>query len=480
MSVEWKSPIDLPRFSTEEMKARQKEYVDEYGYYVTVPKLSDIIHINTPKDPSQLEFDAWKLRRYYEDLQIRYPYSPKSKTWQSKARAAMPDYRYYQVNDIIENKRLRARRIAASPVPEWGKKVGSVMTFLDDVNDLLGTAGVVLRFAVHLAPRFAARFFLGPIGWLFLAADIVGILMSLMAQVYKAPISCLTRKKRLESFAELNPFTKRARTKRARKLARVLPNKGEVIEGLQTTDQLYGTGISLGPAVGFATDVVAGTVRSVKGQKVTWLRDPPDPYEHEKKAMLMMRHAHAASLAEDQFTEGEHLAILLALNGATQILNAYMKEWNPFDQVDGLQYVLFDAPTPESPTTRFVLEEMGIDWTQAVGWPGMDKKEATMEELWDAHKDSAPAAFMDFCIRNRRNYVGACGAQNAFEFALNMQGMVEAWETVEVEYEPHVQQWIEWHKNGCQFLDCQKAMKQGCMRYQRTSRRFVEKWLHVL
>lgn len=477
--TEWKSPVDLPRFTTEEMEAKQREYTDQYGYYVTVPKLSDIIHINTPKDPDQNEFEAWKLRRYYEDLLIRYPLSAKRRIWRQKASAAMPDIRYHQVNEIIQNKRLRARRIAASPVPTWGKNIGSVMTFLDDVNDLLGTAGVVLRFAAWLVPRFATRFFLGPIGWLFLAADIVGIIMTLMRAAYTAPISCLTRKRYFESFADVNPFSKRSRTRRARKVRRIMPNKGEIIEGLQTTDQLYGTGISLGPAVGFATDVLAGTVRTVKGQKVTWLRNPPDPYEHEKKAMLLMRHAHAADLVRDEFTDGEHLASLLALNGATQILNAYMKEWNPLDQVEGLEYVLFDAPTPESPTTRFVLEEMGIDWTQAVGWPGLDRKDATIEELWDAHKDSAPAAFMDFCIRNRRNYVGAIGAQNAFEFALNMQGMVEAWETVDVEYTPEVQQWVEWHANGCQFLACQTAAKQGCMRYQRTSYRFMDTWLHI-
>jgi len=477
--VDWKMPVELPRFTTEEMEAKQKKYTDEYGYYVTIPKLEDIIHLGTPKEPDQNEFNAWKTRRYYEDLINRYPLSERLRTWKQKASAAMPNRRYNQVNEIIQNKRLRARRIAASPVPTWGKNIGSAMTFLDDVNDLLGTAGVVLRFAAHIFPRFAARFFLGPVGWLFLAADLVGIIMTLMGAAFALPATCLTRKRYLEDLSYVNPFSKQARTRRARKMRRILPGKGEIIEGLQTTDQLFGIGICLGPIVGFVTDVIAGTARAVKGQAVTWFRNPPDPYQHEKKAMLMMRHAHAAGLAMDEFTDGEHLAVLLALNGATQILNPYMKLWNPLDEVQGLEYALFDAPTPEHPTTRFVLEEMGIDWTQAVGWPGLDRKQATIEELWDAHQAPSAAAFMDFCIRNRRNYVGAIGAQNAFEFALNMQGMVEAWTTVDVEYQPHVQQWLEWHKNGCQFLDCKPSVKQGCMRYQPTYYRFGEQWLCI-
>jgi len=478
--VDWKVPVELPRWTTEEMAAKQREYTDKYGYYVTVPGVEDIIHLKTPKEPDQNEFDAWRERQKYEWLIRRYPESRKVPDWQEMRDRAMPQGRYSQVTEIIENKRLTARRIAASPMPTIGKNIGSVMTSLDDANDLLGTVGVVLRFAAWLVPRFAKRFFLGPVGWLFLAADIFGLIMTLFMSARTFGATCITRKRHLEDMAGVNPFSKEARTARARKVRRVLPRKGEIIEGLQTTDQLFGIGICLGPVVGFVTDVIAGTVRSVKGQKVTWFRNPPDPYNHEKKAMLMMRHAHAASLAMDEFTDGQHLALLLALNGATQILNAYMKEWNPLDEVEGLEYALFDAPTPEHPTTRFVLEEMGIDWTQAVGWPGLDRKEATMEELWDAHQNTAAAAFMDFCTRNKRNYVGAIGAQNAFEFALNMQGMVEGWESVEVEYTPEVQQWVEWHKNGCQFLDCEKAAKQGCMRYQRTSYRFGDEWLHLL
>ena len=461
------------------MAAKQREYTDKYGYYVTVPKLEDVIHIYTPKDPDENEFNDWRERQKYEWLIRRYPQSRKVPDWREMADRAMPHHRYSEVSQIIENKRLRARRIAASPMPTLGKNIGSVMTTLDDVNDLLGTCGVVLRFAAWLVPRFAKRFFLGPIGWLFLAADVVGIIMTLFMSARTIGATCITRKRYLEDLSYLNPFSKEAKTRRARKVRKILPGKGEILEGLQTTDQLFGIGLCLGPLVGFVLDTITGTVRAVKGQKVTWFRDPPDPYKHEKHAMALMRHAHAASLVMDEFTDGEHLALLLALNGATQILNPYMKLWNPLDEVEGLEYALFDAPTPQSPTTRFVLEEMGIDWTQAVGWPGLDKKEATVEELWDAHQHTAAAAFMDFCVRNRRNYVGAIGAQNAFEFALNMQGMVESWESVEVEYEPEVQQWVEWHKNGCQFLDCKPSVKQGCMRYQPTYYRFGEQWLCV-
>lgn len=477
--IEWKSPVDLPRFTNDEMERKRREYVEKYGYYVTIPGLEEIIHLKAPKEPTQPEFDSWQERRRYEYLITRYPDSRKVRDWREMADRAMPQGRYSEITDLIEDKRLRARRIAASPVPSTVQNIGSVMTFLDDVNDMLGTAGVVMRFAAKLTPRFARRFFLGPAGWLFLAADIAGIIMSLMQTAYALPATCLTRKRYLEDLSGVNPFSKKAKTRRARKLRRILPGKGEIIEGLQTTDQLFGVGLCLGPIVGFGLDVISGTVRASRGQKVTWFRKPPDPYNHERRASLMMRHAHAASLIRDEFTEAEHFASLLALNGATQILIPYLKEWNPLDEVEGLEHALLEPPTPEFPTTRFVLEEMGIDWTQAVGWPTINKKEATILELWDADQHTAAKAFWDFCERNRHNDIGMVGAQNAFEFALNMQGMIEAWETVEVEYEPYLQQWIEWHKNGCEFIGCQGAYKQGCMRYQLNAFRFGEQWLYI-
>lgn len=440
--MEYKFPIDLPRFTNEEMLAKKAAYVAEHGYFISPPKLSDIIHIRIHKEPDDREWRDFKSG----SLRTNNP------------------HRHGEIQDLLANKRRRARQIMGSPAPTWLTNVGSVMTFMDDVNDFAGTAAVVCRIAARFAPRVLTRFFLGPAGWLLLIAD----LFSLMMTLTRLPIACIVGKRHFESVSDMNPFSKQAKARRAKKLRRVLPGKGEMIEALQVTDQLFGIGLCLGPAVGFAQDIVAGAVRTVRGERVSWHSAPPPPRSHEQNAARVLRFAQTVGLSSDEFSEDDHWLIYMALNGATQVLKPYRDIWDPFDQVDGLEHVLFDAPTPKYDTTRFVLAELGIDAGVNFGWPGLNKKTATLEELWDFYQAPAAERFYDFCIRNRRNALGSSGAQNAFEFAKNMLLLTEGYETVDEEFAPGFDGWHKWYSNGCVIEGNPSSFRLGSFRYQKS------------
>jgi len=447
---EWKFPVDLPRFEDDKLTRLRAEYVAKNGYYVSPPRLKDVIKIRFHKEPDPEEFDRWKIRSRSEYLLGKYPMSKSVPKWTAEAEEAITSSRFYEIQDNINSKRERFERYKASPAPTWLRNAGSVLTFMDDVNDMAGTAAVVCRIAARFAPRVLTKFFLGPAGWLLLVAD----LFSLLQTLWMLPLTCIAGKRNFESVGDLNPFSKNAKARRASKLRRVMPGKGEIIEALQTTDQLFGIGLSLGPVVGFAQDIVAGTVRTARGEKVTWKSPPPAPRSAESNAMRCLRFAQVVGLARDVMTEDEHWLMMIALNGATQILKPYFKNWQPLDQVNGLENVLFQAPAPQHPTTKYLLEEFGIQEGQAQGWPGLDKSEATADELWDYYQPESSKSFMDFCIRNRRNQLGSTGAQNAYEFSKNMLLLTEGYETVDETFAPG---WDGWHRfmaGGCRFDKC--------------------------
>ncbi|MBA7496097.1 hypothetical protein ES702_06695 [subsurface metagenome] len=438
--MEYKFPVSLPRFTDEIMKAKKAAYVAKHGYYISPPRLSDIIHIRFHKEPDDKEWEDFKSGALKRN-------NPK---------------RHGEVVDLLESKRARYRRMLASPAPTWLTNVGSVMTFMDDVNDFAGTLGVVCRIAARFAPKILSRFFLGPAGWLFLVADIFSMLMAF----WRGPLSCIANKRQFEAMSDYNPFSKKSKARRARKLRKVLPGKGEMIELLQVTDNLFGIGLCLGPLVGFAQDIVAGTVRTVRGEKVGWHAPPPRPRSYEQNAFRVLKFAQVVGLASDEFTDDEHWMIYACLNGATQVIKPYRDIWDPFDQVDGLEHLLFEAPKPVYSTTKFILEEFGVDPEVNIGWPGLNKKYATADELWNFYQGSAAERFMSFCVRNRRNPLGSTGAQNACEFGKNMLLLTEGYETVDEEFIPQLDGWHRWFLNGCTVEGYPAAQRLPAFRYQ--------------
>ena len=46
--ADWTAPFHRPKMTTEEFKKMKAEYVAKHGYTMTVPGLSDIVHIGVP------------------------------------------------------------------------------------------------------------------------------------------------------------------------------------------------------------------------------------------------------------------------------------------------------------------------------------------------------------------------------------------------------------------------------------------------
>lgn len=149
----------------------------------------------------------------------------------------------------VRRRRERAIRISESPVPESVQAIGTLMTFVDDVQDSLLTAAILARLAaVFYKPLLPAAAGLGAL------AEAINV-FNLSSQLAAVP---LTGKYRAQSATRGILGAQVVRGLRNVRLQRAIPTVGEALQILQATDQWFGVGISLGPLVGLIVETIFG------------------------------------------------------------------------------------------------------------------------------------------------------------------------------------------------------------------------------
>jgi hypothetical protein len=139
----------------------------------------------------------------------------------------------------------RAIRIAASPTPEIVRGIQDVLTRIDDVQDGLVTLSLITRFAAARNPILA------PIAKVMATgADVLNIAQFMQTAGLIGP----GRKGSMYRALAASPGTYSQRLRRTLKTGAVNPGWGELLQVLQTTDQLFGVGLSLGAVVGAPID----------------------------------------------------------------------------------------------------------------------------------------------------------------------------------------------------------------------------------
>lgn len=218
----------LPHFTTADFNKRREQYQAKYGNEVNIPGFSDIIHI-IPKEvipAEQYAAHKWAIAR------------------------GLPSPLTQSQLNTLQYKKFRFLKALASATPTWIRNIGAVSTVLDNVEDALVTVTVLGRIAAKAAPRLLGRLVPG-LGWVLLGADVLNAANIISWATFAAKGA----KRAVEGVAEKNPFHAKAAARRATKLKRVLPGFGEILEILQTTDQLFGVGLCLGGLMGLVTDM---------------------------------------------------------------------------------------------------------------------------------------------------------------------------------------------------------------------------------
>lgn len=401
-------PVKLWRFTTEEFDEQKAKYIAKYGYSVNIPGFSDIIHLGLDQPPTEKELSQYS----------------------SRAPGELSVQRWEAIKRIKLKKKQSFQRMMASPSPTWLSNIGSAMTFLDDVNDTLGTISMIARITAKMLPKALGKILTGPAGWALLAADIANIGMTLS----RLPVRAISIKTKMHEGLDMNPFSKKAKLRRAAKMRKVRPTKGELIEALQTTDNIFGVGLCLGPIVGLIQDIGAGIYRTLKGKRVSVTAPWAGLATHEQIGMNVFKAVQQLWTGGQELSDEDHARCILAGNMATQIAWPITQQWHPVDNISNINNIELPAPSPTDPTTLELFAEEGIDPRTRTGWLSTNRRYATPMDLWDSSEAKIDASFHEYCERNKHLYEGYMAAETGVDTIQNMYALMEGEDQVELDY----------------------------------------------
>ncbi|MBA7495649.1 hypothetical protein ES702_06238 [subsurface metagenome] len=401
-------PVKMHRFTSTEFTKRKAAYVAKYGYTVNIPGFKDIIKLGLETPPTEKELSQYS----------------------SKDPGELSVKRWQEIKAIKLRKKESFLRMMQSPSSTWASNVATAMTFLDDVNDTLGTLSMVCRLAAHMLPKCLGKILMGPAGWALTAAEIANVGMTLS----RLPMKAVNLKANLHKGLGLNPFNKKARVSRAAKLRTIRPSKGEIIEALQTTDNICGVGLCLGPIMGLATDLIFGAFRVATGKSVKINMPWAGLATHEQLGLNVFKAVQQLWTGGPELTHEDKTKTMLVANMATQMAYPIMQDWHPVDNISDINNIELQAPWPTDPTTLETLLEAGYSQRQAIGFLSWDKQFATPMDLWDSAEPMIDDSFHNYCDANKHNQQGLMTAQTTVETIQNMYSLMEGEDHVMLGY----------------------------------------------
>ena len=371
------SPFKLPRFTDAEFEARRNKYQAKYGTVVNIPGFNDIIHL---KIPVKITTEQMAAHRFAIARGLPSPLS-------------------IEQLQALQGRKYRFLRALASPTPAWLKNMGAVSTFLDNSEDALVTAAVLGRLLVKFGPRVFQKLIPG-LGWILLGSDIINI-TNIIGQI---SFAAMGKKRIVEDLAHQNPFHSKAAASRTKKLQRTWPAFGEMLEILQTTDQLFGVGLCLGPIVGIVQDAIAYDINQRIQYGINIVGSITDPTTREKMFADTLRYGPILGAMSWMNRPDEFLKMMMTFNGAISGLWNWWIQNDPMAKIQGLQNIKIKPPTADSLLNIEIGKELGIDITPSPLWPIIEKPEATLSEIFYAYAAKAKEAFQIFAFSNPVSY----------------------------------------------------------------------------
>jgi hypothetical protein len=404
----WTAPFHTPRWTPEEFERAKAAYIAKYGYTITIPGLEDIIHWRTHEPLSPAEAAAWKR----------------------KDHSAFSDQRWEEIREMKSKKRERFLAMLGSPTPSVVTNAGALMTSLDDCQDALTTLSVGGRIALRLAPRIFGKLLGKGLSWLMLAAELINLAMT----VGRLGLPGLAAKRTAEGTTEGGIFSKEAKLKRAARIKNPWPSIGNLLEVGQTTDQVFGYGICLGPIVGFATDFISGGVRGLMGQKLGPVKYPDHSWPEQ--SLISQVHKAFAFIAASGFrpSVSECLDAFGANYLSSQIYHSNTNPYFPLDVVPDLHWTEVRCPVPKNPLTLEVIEEEGLSPEKITGWPHNNKLWAPTNDIVENYHAPARSFLQSTMEEHRYDWYGWLFSNLATDTHFNTMAILEGASQVEYDY----------------------------------------------
>lgn len=393
------APFHRPEFTTEEFEAARAKHTAEYGYKIRIPGLEDIIHLEKEIVMTEQEKFSWKRREY----------------------DAIAPERREKIREMKAKRRDRYLGMLASPTPNIMRNAGSIMCALDDAQDALTTLSVIGRIAINIAPRILGKAFLGPVGWILTAADIINLGMTIGRMITMPMVG----KRLYEQTTEWNPFSRKSRVKRGIKLQTAMPSAANLIEVAQTADNIFGVGLCLGPIVGLIQDAVWGTVRKIHGGKVDIMSELKQFPFWTRIAQRQVKSAPLLFGTEFEMTDEESFMVLVATYLSHQECLTAQKDYLPLDHIADIGNTIIQAPIPTNILTLEVIEEAGIPLAQVVGWPGSSTLWETPSRIMEKYSDPSSSWLRGYMKKHEHDWYGYAGGSLSTGILAHVYGNIE-------------------------------------------------------
>jgi len=343
----------------------------------------------------------------------------------------------------------------------------------EDAAKLAGRAAfqrVLGRAGLGIAARTLGRLIPG-IGWVLLAGDLFNVLAWLgtvgmvgyatscfgpqrgaaallgVALVKGIPgLRPCEIKGSVSALGQLNPFALERRTDRRLKMARATPSLGNLLEVFQTTDQMYGVGISFGAIVGGFTEGAYAAELSSRGERVEVIaprgplgtiglgtglaalqtkskalgavaagslladvlgRTATAPLREKYKAAQQLQNAPVINATQETFTEVEHVEQLVNYVVALDLVAADLDGINWQDFLAPELPVSMAPPEYHDPLTLDLIRELDPGLDTLGRWPMPGGPRVIDSSTFAEHfAREIPGALRTFLAARRDSAVG--------------------------------------------------------------------------
>lgn len=351
----------FPRQTKEDFDLVKQKYVDTHGYVIKIPQIDDVLHV-----------------------------VPKA---------------YKTLDQIKAEKKQGLAQILASPTPNWARKYSTVMTYLDDIQDATSLIYPAISMLARWTPKVMGRL-VGALGWMMLGSD----LLNLMIGVGRLPMGGMGGKRLNCDVIKHNPFTKKARWSRANRLLKYKPGIADLIQAAQTTDNVIGVGLSLGPLMGFIMDAAFGAYRYLNGERVRLSTDVPAPFEHEVGGRNALKASALINTQGQTFTEETHFWSLTMGAVGGRLFLPYAQDVDLAGSVEDPMSIMIPADYPRDPLTIEVIKDAGLDVDAGYGWPIDGKPEIMLGDLVDYLVQNTQESVSSFWRRHPKDWTGFVSA----------------------------------------------------------------------
>ncbi len=389
---QWTAPFKLPHMPKEEFLKMKADYVAKHGYSYSFPGVAQVLNYPFISPMTPQEESDWKSKRFKN----------------------FSDMRYEELKFLKKKRKEMFLNMLSSPTPNILNARASIITSLDNTQDAISTGVTVAKLASRALPRLAVKALSGPAGWVLGAADLI----NLSRVVLSPELMPMERKRSIDVMTGKNPFSRKARVKNAQRFIKGKIGKGALIEAAQTSKDIFGVGLTLGPIFAFPYDAIFGAVRTLQG-KPSEVKMPIPDWDYwkivGKKALKALTTKWTYTVRTD---DQDMFQDMILANAAAQIEASAIEDFDTMEGFDNIGNTLVRAQHAENVITREVLEEEGFNPDEGVAWPSTGKEWSTVNEILETGLDIVKDNFRHFAERNKNNAMGYHASQNAGDAAL--------------------------------------------------------------